>query len=114
VRATINPDYHHPEAETARLKTLQVTLPYFIKQYEEERTACNEMKSFNPREPFVINWDKELAEWQELIRVALEFGTERELWHKMNALCTRCREPLVRVERSICDACKRGKILPPE
>jgi predicted DNA binding CopG/RHH family protein len=100
-----------PESEKERLSNIKKTLPKFISKYENERQACDEMQDINPRDPFVIEWDKELKRWWDIIVRAEGIATVKELFHKQDAVCARCEEPLVRIEITVCDACKGGKFL---
>jgi len=85
-----------------------------MRQYDEERKACDDMQRINSGDASVREWNVELEEWKALIQHAMEFGTEKEVWHAKGAECSRCKSPLVEVELTVCDKCKGGKMLPPE
>lgn len=97
-----------PQYET-QLRNLAASLPRLDKRYREERLACDEILSASRNNSFAKEWDKELKSWKALLDTGLKLGTERELWHKKGAVCSKCDEPLQEMDTSLCIHCKGGR-----
>ena len=107
VRAAIAGDFPK-EAET-RLRNLENLLPMLDAKLQEEVNAIADVKKNNSRDPYVKEWEAEIAELQDLITRGLALGAKHQLWHRKGAKCPKCEEELQHMERSVCLRCKGGR-----
>lgn len=106
-RASIDGSF--PDDEDVRLRNLEVVLPKIDRQLQEELQAHGDVKRSNPHDPFVKEWGEQLTEMQDLVDRGLELGVKHQLWHRKEALCSKCDRPLVRMEQTICTSCRGGR-----